>query len=350
MEKDVEESFVLAEKALETLKSVGLKAEPRNYSVLFNYAAGVNPALAKEMRLSLRDDGICAQEDIDDIFDRHIRRSGVSQNVIALVEKFQVAVNQLAETVEETDESNTISTNELTVLSQDLMTAADEHPAIIGLVNSVVSAAKSVYKSNKSLESQLERSSQEVSQLKLSIEAVRKEALQDPLTGIHNRKSFDHRLLEYTAKSRKQNQPMALLFADVDHFKKFNDTWGHQTGDQVLRLVAEVMNKNIKGQDVLARYGGEEFAIILPNTGLDNAIMLADRIRKSIEVRRLKKRKTNADLGSITMSMGVATLQPGETPEMLLERADTLLYESKRNGRNCVTAEDLRKQTTAFIA
>ena len=93
------------------------------------------------------------------------------------------------------------------------------------------------------------------------------------------------------------DKELALILSDVDHFKKFNDTWGHTTGDQVLRLVAEVMNAKVKGQDFLARYGGEEFIIALPDTSVQNAKMLADRIRTAIQSRRLKKRRTNEDLG-----------------------------------------------------
>ena len=107
----------------------------------------------------------------------------------------------------------------------------------------------------------------------------------------------------------------------------------------VLRLVAEVMNANVKGQDLLARFGGEEFAILLPGTTLENACMLADRIRTAIECRRLKKRRTNEDLGVITLSMGVALCHGTDTPESLIDRADALLYDAKRAGRNRVLAE-----------
>ena len=350
MTKDVQQTYSIGESTLSELKANGLSAEPKNYEVWFNYTAGENPALARDMQSMQKKDGSFEQDDVDEVFSRHIGRADLSKDVLLLVEKFQSAVNKLADAVEETGENNTTSTNELATLSGELKTAADGHPAITSLVDSVVAATRSVVDANKKLETQLERSSQEVSRLRVSVETVQQEALRDPLTGIHNRKSFDQRLTEHTEKARSTGAPLALIFADVDHFKNFNDTWGHQTGDQVLRLVAEVMNANIKGQDILARYGGEEFTIILPDTSLKNAIMLADRIRKSIAARRIKKRRTNADLGSITMSMGVATLQPDENEDQLVERADRLLYLSKANGRNCVSAEDMEDDVTSFVA
>ena len=127
--------------------------------------------------------------------------------------------------------------------------------------------------------------------------------------------------------------------ADIDHFKQFNDTWGHQTGDQVLRLVAEVMDANLKGQDLLSRYGGEEFAMILPETKIENAEMLANRIREAVESRRLQKRRTGEDLGVITLSMGIAGHVEQDDPESMVERADECLYAAKRTGRNRVVAE-----------
>ena len=103
------------------------------------------------------------------------------------------------------------------------------------------------------------------------------------------------------------------MMLDIDHFKQFNDTWGHQTGDQVLRLVAMTLKSNIKGKDIAARYGGEEFAAVLPATDLEGAIIVADNIRKAIQAKELLKRSTNEKLGRITASFGVALFRQGDT-------------------------------------
>ncbi len=129
------------------------------------------------------------------------------------------------------------------------------------------------------------------------------------------------------------------MMTDIDHFKNFNDSFGHLTGDQVLRLVAMSVKQNVKGQDTAARYGGEEFAIVLPNTVLRSAITVADHIRRAVMTKELMKRSTGEHLGRVTISLGVATLQKNDTPQMLIERADTCLYAAKRHGRNRVMCE-----------
>jgi diguanylate cyclase len=126
---------------------------------------------------------------------------------------------------------------------------------------------------------------------------------------------------------------------DIDHFKNFNDTWGHLTGDQVLRLVAMSLKQNVKGQDIAARYGGEEFAVILPNTVLRSALTVADHIRRAVMSKELMKRSTGQNLGRVTISLGCATARKGDTVQSLIARADACLYAAKRNGRNRVICE-----------
>jgi diguanylate cyclase len=130
-----------------------------------------------------------------------------------------------------------------------------------------------------------------------------------------------------------------MLMFDIDHFKSFNDNYGHLTGDQVLRLVALSLKQTIKGQDIIARYGGEEFAVVLPNTGLRQALSVADNIRRAVMSRELKKKSTGEILGRVTISVGVSTLQPGDDIYTLIERADLCLYAAKRNGRKRVICE-----------
>ena len=172
--------------------------------------------------------------------------------------------------------------------------------------------------------------------------------MKDPLTRVFNRAGFDKAIERLCADSHNHEKSLSLLFADIDYFKRFNDTFGHQTGDQVLRLVAEVMNSNIRGGDILARYGGEEFAILLPDAKLENATMLAERIRRAVEGRNLKKRRTNEDLGSITMSVGVSTFQQNDTIETFIERADQCLYIAKDLGRNQVIHEEQRTPSSSM--
>jgi diguanylate cyclase len=192
---------------------------------------------------------------------------------------------------------------------------------------------------NYALEQKLQASRDDIGQLQRDLDDVRREAMLDPLTKICNRKSFDENLHKALADASDGDSPLCLMLLDIDHFKRFNDTWGHQTGDQVLRLVAMTLKSNIKGQDTAARYGGEEFAAILPSTDLDGAMIVADNVRKAIQAKELLKRSTNEKLGRITASFGVATYRQGDTASSLIERADRCLYAAKHAGRNRALSE-----------
>jgi len=199
---------------------------------------------------------------------------------------------------------------------------------------------------NKNLEARLSASKQEVEQLQHNLETVRFESLTDPQTTLSNRKFFDQAIDKAIVAARTNNEPLALLMSDIDHFKIFNDKYGHLTGDQVLRLVAISMKQNVKGQDIAARYGGEEFVVALPNTSLPNAVTVAEHIRNAVMNKELTKRSSGERLGRITISIGVAVLHADDTAQSLIERADACLYEAKHNGRNCVIGE----ASAAFLA
>ena len=192
---------------------------------------------------------------------------------------------------------------------------------------------------NKALEDRLTLSKSEISNLQQSLEAIRAESLTDPLTGLGNRKYFDRSIDMAVQNALASGEPLSLLMFDIDHFKSFNDSYGHLTGDQVLRLVGMSLKQTIKGQDITARYGGEEFAVVLPNTALRQALTVADHIRRAVMAKELKKKSTGEILGRVTISVGVSMLKPGDDTDSLIERADACLYAAKRNGRNRVICE-----------
>jgi diguanylate cyclase len=208
------------------------------------------------------------------------------------------------------------------------------------LVDGLITATKVMESHNRALEERLTASNAEVNQLKEKLETIQKEALTDPLTGLANRKCFDHALETAIAEATHSKQPLCLLMGDVDHFKKFNDTWGHLTGDQVLRLVSKCLKDSVKGRDTAARFGGEEFAVILPGTSIVNGRTVAEQIRHTVENKKIVKKSSGETLGSITLSMGVAVYDPGENSDHLIQRADACLYSAKRAGRNRVITEE----------
>ena len=205
------------------------------------------------------------------------------------------------------------------------------------MVDSLSTATRRVQKENKSLEKRLAESTSEVQRLREHLEQVRRDATTDGLTNLANRKAFDDELARACADAEESGTLLTLAVLDIDHFKNFNDTWGHQTGDQVLRYVASVIGRMGCTPRFSARYGGEEFAMIFP--GEDAAIVeqCLEEIREEVASRMLKRRSTNEDLGTITISSGLATRREGESGACVMDRADAALYASKRGGRNRVT-------------
>lgn len=339
MAQSVEPTHRIAELTLGALKKIGLPATARNYELWYAHVEGRNPALSRDIQIASDAFGKVSQSDADRLYKAHIQHAGLSNDVIELVTRFRSEISGLYDVIEQTGESASDRRDTLQALSEQLRQTTEDYPAVGKLLEGVISVAKDMRTQNEQLENRLAESVIEISVLQRNVENVQEEAMRDPLTGVSNRARFDKALDQHMANAAATGNNLALVMADIDHFKSFNDKWGHQTGDQVLRLVAEVMNANVKGQDVLARYGGEEFAIILPDTSIENAQKLADRIRIAVESRRLKKRRTDEDLGIVTLSMGVSGLRATDTSESFVERADECLYAAKRGGRNQVVDE-----------
>lgn len=156
----------------------------------------------------------------------------------------------------------------------------------------------------------------------------------DALTGLRNRRAFDEKMLDEYQRSTRSQQPFSLLLIDIDHFKSYNDEFGHQAGDDILGEVARILQYTVRNYDMAARYGGEEFAVILPNTEKTGAMELAERLRRAIERAEWMNRR-------ITVSIGVATLVFGQSIPVLIEEADRALYTAKEQGRNRVVDADV---------
>ena len=165
------------------------------------------------------------------------------------------------------------------------------------------------------------------------IEALSTQSSTDSLTGLANRRSFDAEIARSLAGLRRHGRPISLCLVDVDHFKRFNDSHGHVEGDRALIEVARVLGQQVRGSDLAARYGGEEFALLLPDTELDVAFHVAERVRAAVA-------RSSVPQGPVTVSIGLATAIEGCLPEELIAAADGALYAAKAGGRNRVEAAD----------
>jgi diguanylate cyclase len=276
--------------------------------------------------------------DLEQIYANFISPTRLTDKIDTVGARVMDEINQVMAMMDAASGTASNYSESLADVSNRLSSTKDRD-GIRAIVESLVQTATEMKKDNHKLEQRLSQSKQEINQLQENLEVVRNESLTDPLTGLANRKYFDMSLAEALEATAERSEPLSLVMTDIDHFKSFNDTWGHLTGDQVLRLVAMSVKQNVKGQDIAARYGGEEFALVLPNTVLRSAITVADHIRRAVMSKELMKRSTGQNLGRVTISLGVATARKGDTMQSLIARADACLYAAKRNGRNRVISE-----------
>ena len=198
-----------------------------------------------------------------------------------------------------------------------------------------------IVRANQSLQSKLDTAESRLQEQAVEIEAHISRSLTDPLTGLPNRREFNERLEERMGAWNRRREVFSLLLFDVDHFKKLNDQHGHLAGDQVLAAVGSALRGAIRREDAIARYGGEEFAILLPNTTMEQAAEVAQKVREAAARTVVEHNQYEI---RVTVSGGIATIQPNETVEMLIQRADSALYAAKAAG------EIAPSYTTASIA
>ncbi len=335
---DIERSYAFGDLAFSQIKGRGLAAIPRNYDVWYCYASGYHAELSDAVNAVLSQNGSISQEHLDTIFENYLSQTRVGEKIDAVGGRVVDEIEQVMTLIDSAAGQANAYGNDLAGASARLA-AVGSPEGVRAIIENLVRSTREIEANNKALEQRLKASRSEIKLLQENLDAVRTESLTDPLTSLGNRKYYDQSIAKAVALANKTETPLSLLVSDIDHFKKFNDTFGHLTGDQVLRLVALSVKQNVKGQDLACRYGGEEFAIILPDTSLRAAVTVAEHIRRAVMTKELIKRSTNENLGRITISLGVATFRPGDTVASLYDRADRCLYAAKRNGRNRVVCE-----------
>ncbi len=337
-EQEFRRALGYANSALDLLKRGTVPPYPQFYELLYTYATGVNPSLNERINAIFREGNPTA--DISErLYNEFVKSQDANERVSSVSARMSNRIESMNDAIDTAMTTANAYSATLQVASGDLDREVDAR-RLRDLAGGLLAETRRMQDANRALELSLEASREDIAALQRDLDDVRRDALLDPLTKIYNRKAFDEGLVKALATSIDDNSPLCLMLADIDFFKRFNDTWGHQTGDQVLRLVAMTLKSNIKGKDLAARYGGEEFAAILPNTDLRGAMAVAEDIRKAIQAKELLKRSTNEKLGRVTASFGVAVFHPDDTPSSLIERADRCLYAAKHKGRNLVVSEN----------
>lgn len=336
-EQEFKRALVYANSAFDLLKRIGIPPYPQFYELLYTYATGVNPSLNHRINAIFRNGDTPTASLAETLYNEFLK-SDLSDRMSSVSERMHARIEAVHEAIDTAMTTASAYSGSLQSASGDLERDISAE-AMKALAERLLSETRRMQQTNQALEQQLDASREDIAALQRDLDDVRRESMLDPLTKIANRKSFDEGLDAAIDEAHASGEPLCLMIIDIDHFKNFNDTYGHQTGDQVLRLVAMTLKSNIKGRDLAARYGGEEFVAILPVTDLEGAVIVAENIRRAIQAKELLKRSTNEKLGRITASFGVAAYRHGDSPTALIERADRCLYAAKHAGRNRVVSE-----------
>lgn len=347
------DNFVHSEKvadaALAEMRVRKIPMTPENFNIWYDYCNGDNPILSKAVKRLVEKEAKFTDAENASLYSEHFGTKKSSRDLHEVGGQIQSITEQVVAQLQSATDITADYSKTLGDFSGELAKAADTSSAELnGAIRNVMAETQKVAERNKDLEVRLNTSAYEIDGLHEDLIKARQEAMTDSLTGLANRKCFDARLSEGMSSSAETGEALSLMLLDIDYFKKFNDTYGHQIGDQVLKLVAQNLSKTFKGQDTAARYGGEEFAVILPNTALDIAIKLAENIRVNLAKQVLKNLRTGDSFGKLTVSVGVAKYHAGEPAEDLIRRSDKALYRAKQDGRNRVVSEDDSNSTSSF--
>jgi diguanylate cyclase len=344
MSADVETSlrapqaYELARKAIAAMEAHKVWPTALNFELWVHYLAAKDSPLGAEIDQMLEAGEPFTDTVGETLAAKFLPKQKLSGEIIDAGDALSKELDSVTRAIESARESSEAYGQELANASESL--AGEDTGKIKAMVETLTQATQRVRQENQSLESQLADTTAEVGRLREHLEQTRRDAMTDGLTSLANRKAFDEALERACAQADADGEALSLAVLDIDHFKVFNDTWGHQTGDQVLRYVASVIGRAGEAPRTAARYGGEEFALIFPGESARTALAILEDIRAEVASRVLKRRSTNEDLGAVTLSAGLAERHAGEGPASLVERADAALYASKRGGRNRTSAAD----------
>ena len=309
---------------------------PLTYTVWFEYAAGMNAHLNRALEQLLKTKPRLTDDDLWEMYQSHVADVD-PQAMHRIGGQLQKMMITLAGAAGSTGDNADQFSAQLDALAAGLQTLNGE--LMTSVVSQAIEDTARMRNSAQALEAEVKGSQSEIERLQSELTRVRDESLIDALTQVLNRKGFDEKLTRMIERPVGQGQTHGLIMFDIDHFKKVNDTHGHVMGDRVLQAAGEVLRNCVpSGSPVrVARYGGEEFAMLVPESTVEECLRLAELVRTRTKALKIRDRRTQAVVLTITISGGLAMLQPGEDAQTLTTRADGALYQSKQDGRDRIT-------------
>lgn len=330
-----EEAANAARLALPWIRQQDLSVSPVNYAVAYEYISNRNTDLHKTADQQLEKHKKLSQNFINALYVKFLSRE-TSQDTVG-VETVRSDLHNIFSdtllTISESSQEMSLYKEKLTSANHQL-SSYKSIDSVQDIIHGVITETSRIQNVNSHFQNELQTTCGQLTSLHAEFQRMQNEAIEDPLTGVLNRRGLN-RFLEKMIKE-KTTDDLSLLMIDIDHFKHFNDTFGHLVGDEILRYIARTFKDNLKGKDIVARYGGEEFIILLAKTELDNAMRVAQSICQAVRSDNLKQKSTGKKLGKVTISIGLASHLSGESPKDLINRADKALYAAKASGRDRV--------------
>lgn len=328
--------FVAADKAINLSAANQTPPRPSIYSVWFNYVTGDNREAKSRVRALMQGGGPVSAYDLEQIHGEYLAGDTVRQASIEHANKrLERELADVLKAVQGHIDTSETYCGSLSRSAQGLC-AQTSVESIRFLIEELLAENAQMRGRTVTLAKSLEQSKTQINSLHAALIESRICAETDPLTGIANRRGFQERLRSEIGRCKFYGQRFCLVLADIDHFKRINDTFGHLIGDEVLRYFARILQSRAVADGCVARYGGEEFALILPDTGHAAAKRCADLLREQFSAARLVVSESKEQIGEVTASFGVAEHLAGEPLESLVQRADERLYKAKAAGRNRV--------------
>ena len=334
-EIDFDYATTLADRANGFMTQHRVPPTPENFAVWFYYAIGGSLTLKKTIDILIANKRKFDAGVNRDLYVTYVKPQADPSTSEDFPEQLRSVIASAKEFLTTAISDNRSQMESLGEVTSECQVAADPRPIIEKLLKELSHATSR----SSALEANFLRTTKDLDQIKDSLALAEQHSNTDPLTGLANRRSLEAFLRAAQITAMEAGTPLSILMIDIDHFKKFNDSYGHQVGDQVLRLVARVLQESVRECDLAARYGGEELMAILPGASLDACAEVAERIRRRIGEARLTRRATGEEISSVTVSIGVAQFRMGETADRMIERCDRALYQAKRSGRNCTIRE-----------
>jgi diguanylate cyclase len=336
-ELDFEYATGVAEKAMQAIAEQRVPPTPNNFHIWFKYALGAPPELKRTINILIAGKRKFDAATNRDLFKTYVGSKATDDAVAHHVSQqlhgvMDAAKNFLSTAISE----NRTQMKAISDVADRTEAGADDPKALIETL--MQELGKAATRASK-LEASFAEKSRELDMIRESLSQSEERARTDTLTGLANRWALEEFFRAAQAESMEKGQPLSALLIDIDHFKRFNDNFGHGVGDQVLRLVAKALRERVREVDLPARYGGEELIAVLPDTDLAGCTVVAERIRRALSECKITRRSTGQELPGITVSIGVGQFQFGESMEDFIERCDRALYQAKRTGRNRVVTE-----------